>query len=334
LAKSVKPPPPLFAKLKPNRVLPLKPMSYIGRFAPSPTGPLHIGSLIAALASYCDARAVGGRWLLRMEDIDPPREIPGASDLILRQLEAYGFDWDGEVLFQHTRSDAYRDAIAQLRHQGQVFWCRCSRTELARAGGAVYPGYCRAFHDERADAAVRLHVPSGVVSFEDRVFSTQQENVADTVGDFVIRRRDGLFAYQLAVVVDDAFQGITDVVRGADLLDNTARQIVLQTLLGLPTPRYLHLPLVMNTDGEKLSKQTFARALPLTADSRLLWQALDFLHQQPPSELFDAPPRELLDWGVAHWQPQRIPVQKGVTWAMTHPNLNPHWPVCRETTCR
>lgn len=282
-------------------------MPYVGRFAPSPTGPLHQGSLVAAVASYCDARAAGGRWLLRMEDIDPPREMPGAADLILRQLEGYGLEWDGTVQWQHDRHAAYAAAIAQLQQQGDVFWCRCSRSELARHGHAIYPGTCRAYTAPRPDAAVRLRVPAGMVSFTDRVFGPQQEDVAATVGDFVIRRRDGLFAYQLAVVVDDAFQGVTDVVRGADLLDNTARQIVLQRALGLPALRYLHLPLVRHADGSKLAKQTFAEPLPLPAAPARLWQALHFLGQQPPPALRDERPAQQLAWAVTHWQPSAIP---------------------------
>ncbi|MDP2225906.1 MAG: tRNA glutamyl-Q(34) synthetase GluQRS [Moraxellaceae bacterium] len=284
-------------------------MAYVGRFAPSPTGPLHAGSLIAAVASFCAARAAGGRWLLRMEDIDPPRAMPGAADLILRQLEGYGFEWDGPVLWQHTRLEAYAAAIAQLQAQGDVFWCRCSRSDLARTGTAVYPGTCRPHTTPRDDAAIRLRVPAGTVAFTDVVFGSQTEDVAACVGDFVIRRRDGLFAYQLAVVVDDAWQGVTDVVRGADLLDNTARQIVLQRALGLPTPRHLHLPLALNADGSKLSKQTFADEIPLPSDSGLLWQALDFLGQQPPAALQSAPCSELLAWGTAHWQQAHIPAQ-------------------------
>lgn len=282
-------------------------MSYVGRFAPSPTGPLHQGSLVAAVASYCDARAAAGQWRLRMEDIDPPREMPGAADLILRQLEGYGLHWDDAVCWQHDRLEAYAAAVDQLQQQGDVFWCRCSRSDLARQSCAIYPGTCRAHMAPRADAAVRLRVPAGVVRFEDRVFGPQQENVAGTVGDFVIRRRDGLFAYQLAVVVDDAYQCVTDVVRGADLLDNTARQIMLQRALGLPTLRYLHLPLVCHADGSKLSKQTFAAPLPLPAEPARLWQALAFLGQRPPADLRQAPPAMQLAWAVAHWQPDAIP---------------------------
>ncbi|WP_127079110.1 tRNA glutamyl-Q(34) synthetase GluQRS [Rhodomicrobium lacus] len=282
-------------------------MTHIGRFAPSPTGPLHFGSLVAAVASYCDARAAGGRWLVRMEDIDPPREMPGAAARILAQLGAYGFEWDGDVLFQSGRLDAYAHALETLRRAGNVFWCRCSRADLARIGGAVYPGTCHAFTAPRDDAAVRLRVPAGVVDFADRVFGPQREDVAATVGDFVVLRRDGLFAYQLAVVVDDAFQAVTDVVRGADLLDNTARQIVLQRLLGLPEPRYMHLPLALNADGSKLSKQTHAKELPTPADSRLLWRALAFLGQDVPPEMPPAPCAEILRHGVGHWSPAAVP---------------------------
>lgn len=283
------------------------PTPYIGRFAPSPTGPLHFGSLVAAVGSYCDARAHKGQWLLRIEDIDPPREVPGARDLILQQLTDYGLTWDGPVLFQHDRLAAYAAAIEQLQQAGHIFWCRCSRKTLAQQDHGLYPGNCRCYQQPRDDAAIRVHVPSGITSFIDRRYGLQQENVAQTVGDFVIQRRDQLFAYQLAVVVDDAFQGITDVVRGADLRDNTARQIVLQQLLKLPTPRYLHLPLVTNAQGQKLSKQSFAAALPLPAQPLLLWQALAFLGQEPPLALQSASAHDILQWGVSHWQPERLP---------------------------
>ncbi|MBT3069619.1 tRNA glutamyl-Q(34) synthetase GluQRS [Rhodomicrobium sp. Az07] len=287
-------------------------MTYVGRFAPSPTGPLHFGSLVAAVASYCDARAAAGRWLVRMEDIDPLREMPGAARRILDQLAAYGFEWDGGVLFQSTRLEAYRAALDALRLGGKVFWCRCSRAELARIDSAVYPGTCRAFTAPRDDAAMRLRVADGVVEFYDRVFGPQREDVAETVGDFVVQRRDGLFAYQLAVVVDDAFQGVTDVVRGADLLDNTARQIALQRLLGLPTPRYMHLPLALNADGSKLSKQTHARELPTPADSGLLWQALAFLGQAVPPDMPPATCAEILRHGVRHWSAAAVPRSSSV----------------------
>lgn len=281
-------------------------MRYTGRFAPSPTGPLHFGSLLAAVGSYCDARAAGGRWLVRMEDTDPPRAMPGASDLILRQLEAYALEWDGTVLYQSQRRDAYEAALARLQAQGDLFWCRCSRATLAELGTGAYPGTCRAFTTPRADAAIRLRVPPGVICFEDAVFGPRAEDVAGTVGDFVLRRRDGLYSYQLAVVVDDAEQGVSRVVRGADLLDNTARQIMLQQRLNLPAPGYLHLPLAVHADGSKLSKQTYATALPLPAQPALLRFALERLGQvlPPAGEQMDC--ATLLAWGVSHWRPDYI----------------------------
>lgn len=282
-------------------------MPYTGRFAPSPTGPLHIGSLIAAVGSYCDARAAGGRWLVRMEDTDPPRIMPGAADTLLRQLEGYGFEWEGEVLWQSQRSDAYLAALAQLQAQGDIFWCDCSRTTLARLGASAYPGFCRSHTALRPDAAIRLRVPDGIVQFRDLVFGAQAENVREAVGDFVLRRRDSLFSYQLAVVVDDAAQGITHVVRGADLLDNTARQIVLQRRLGVPMPDYLHLPLAVHPDGSKLSKQTHAAPLPLPPVPALLWQVLERLGQPLPAERPPLPAADILAWGVRHWQPATIP---------------------------
>jgi glutamyl-Q tRNA(Asp) synthetase len=284
-------------------------MPYIGRFAPSPTGPLHFGSLLAAVGSYCDARAAGGRWLLRMEDIDPPRMMANAADIILRQLESYGFEWDGGVCYQSTRSEAYLAALRQLQAQGDVFWCRCSRADLARLGSGPYPGICRQFTAPREDAAWRLRVDDGVIRFRDLVFGEQAENVRERVGDFVLRRRDGLFSYQLAVVVDDAAQGVSHVVRGADLLDNTARQILLQRKLGLPTPEYLHLPLAVHADGSKLSKQTHAAALPLPPIPELLWQSLARLGQTVPAERPALPCADILAWGVRHWQREMIPTR-------------------------
>lgn len=278
----------------------------VGRFAPSPTGPLHAGSLLAALASYCSARSAGGRWLVRMEDLDPPREMPGAASLILRQLEACGFEWDGEVRYQSQRQDAYEAALAQLHDQGDLFWCRCSRTDLARLTSTAYPGTCRRFTSPRPDAAIRLRVHEGLIRFTDAVFGAQQEDVQHTTGDFILKRRDGPYAYQLAVVVDDADQKVTEVVRGADLLDNTARQIMLQQRLGLATPAYTHLPLVVHADGTKLSKQTFAPALPLERTVPLLLKALHQLDQEPLPDLAGEPPAAVLAWAIEHWRPERI----------------------------
>jgi glutamyl-Q tRNA(Asp) synthetase len=243
--------------------------AYRGRFAPSPTGPLHAGSVVAALASWLDARAAGGVWLVRIEDLDPPREIAGAARRIVEQLAACGLESDEPVMFQGERSAAYEAAFARLQAAGLVYGCACSRKEVAAAIAArpgwpegVYPGTCASGAVAAADArAWRVRVPAAEIGFVDRAVGPYVQQLAAAVGDFVVRRADVPWAYQLAVVVDDAAQQITDVVRGADLLDNTPRQIFLQRALGLPTPRYLHVPLVRDASGEKLSKQTFAPSL-------------------------------------------------------------------------
>jgi glutamyl-Q tRNA(Asp) synthetase len=289
--------------------------AYVGRFAPSPTGPLHAGSLVAAVASWLDARAAGGRWLLRMEDLDRPRCVAGAADAILRQLDAYGLHWDETVLFQSTRDDAYAAALDVLKAQDRAYPCACTRAQLAQAprnaeGETLYPGTCRKGLPPGAVArAWRVRVPSGEVGFHDRIHGELSQNLPRDVGDFIVKRADGLFAYQLAVVVDDAWQGVTDVVRGADLLWNTPRQIVLQGLLDLPTPRYAHVPLVTNDAGQKLSKQTRAPALPLTGCGAVLAQALAALGHPPPAGLAGADPAELLGWAMAHWRIENVPVQ-------------------------
>lgn len=247
--------------------VPTRPDGYRGRFAPSPTGPLHAGSLVAALASWLDARAHGGAWLVRIEDLDPPREAPGAARDILETLAAFGMESDEPVEFQSRRGALYDVAFGRLMHDGRVYGCACSRSEIelaiaaAGVGSAVYPGTCRAGPNGRAVRAWRFRVPADAVGFDDRVAGRIEQHLEVDVGDFVVRRADGLWAYQLAVVVDDAAQRISDVVRGADLLDNTPRQISLQRALGIATPRYMHVGVVVNQRGEKLSKQTGARAL-------------------------------------------------------------------------
>ena len=287
---------------------------YRGRFAPSPTGPLHFGSLVAALASYCDARAAEGEWLLRIEDVDFPRRRPDAEGQILATLERYGFQWDGEIVRQSERTSRYDEALAHLRQAGRVYACTCSRRELDAApmgvsGERVYPGTCRGRPPpslgDRRRHAWRVRVDAEVRMYNDRLQGAQSQNLARDVGDFVVRRSDGLFAYQLAVVVDDGEQQITDVVRGADLLSSTPRQILLQDLLGLPTPTYLHVPIAINHSGEKLSKQTRAAALadkPLPA----LLDAWRFLGQLP----FAEPPGDVPEfWQVAKtsWRATRLP---------------------------
>ena len=287
---------------------------YRGRFAPSPTGPLHFGSLVAALASYCDARAVGGQWLLRIEDVDAPRAREGAEAQILTALDRYGFAWDGVFARQSDRIAHYEEALARLRASGHAFACACTRHELEVAplgisGERVYPGTCRdGIPDSRAgrrQRAWRVRVDDAIVDCNDRLQAAQRQALARDVGDFVVKRADGLFAYQLAVVVDDAEQGITDVVRGADLLASTPRQVLLQKLLGLPTPSYLHVPVAINAAGEKLSKQTRAAALPDVPLPPLL-AAWRFLGQEPPA---DAPADVGEFWRFAHaaWRVSRLP---------------------------
>ncbi|AZC33461.1 Glutamyl-Q tRNA(Asp) synthetase [Pseudomonas chlororaphis subsp. piscium] len=280
--------------------------SYTGRFAPTPSGHLHFGSLVAALASYLDARAVGGRWLVRMEDLDPPREEPGAQAAILKALESYGFEWDGEMVRQSDRHAAYAEVLNRLFNQGLAYACTCSRKQLEPYHG-IYPGLCRNAGHGQEDAAIRLRVPELEYRFTDRVQGEFRQHLGRNVGDFVIRRRDGLYAYQLAVVLDDAWQGVTDIVRGADLLDSTPRQLYLQELLGLPQPRYLHVPLITQPDGHKLGKSY--RSPPLAADQAtpLLLRALRALGQKTDSEMVHASPREVLTWGIEHWDALLIP---------------------------
>lgn len=280
--------------------------TYIGRFAPSPSGPLHFGSLVAALASFLDARAHGGLWLLRMEDLDPAREPPEAATSILRSLEAFGLHWDSDVLYQSTRLDTYRNALDRLRTLGLIYACDCSRQEVQAMGG-VYDGRCRARTKPVAHGALRVRVADETIAFDDLIQGPQVQQLQRECGDFVVLRKDGLFAYQLAVVVDDAFQGITHVVRGVDLLDSTARQIYLQHCLGEPTPQYAHIPVAINADGQKLSKQHFARAIDDARPVPQLLQSLQFLGQPLAPGLQEASTEELLDWAIRHWDIQAVP---------------------------
>jgi len=288
--------------------------AYVGRFAPSPTGPLHIGSLIAALASCLEARAQGGQWLVRMEDVDAPRSVPGAAETILRQLDSFGFEWDGAVLWQSQRLDAYRTALDELLAHDLAYPCACTRREIADSallapdGAHRYPGTCRhGLPPGRTARAWRLRTEPGLLRWDDAVQGPQAEDVASAVGDFVLLRADGQFAYQLAVVVDDAFQGVSHIVRGADLLDSTGRQIWLQRRLGAAQPAYAHLPVATNAAGEKLSKQTLAA--PLDADQPVadLLRALRFLGQNPPAALAGAGLAEVWHWAHAHWSLAAVP---------------------------
>ena len=299
--------------MKPVEIVDMKTESYIGRFAPSPTGLLHIGSLLTALASYADARAHGGRWLVRMEDLDPPREMAGAADDILRTLEAFGFEWDGGVAYQSRRYDLYHEALGRLKAKGLVYPCDCSRKDwqaVARAGadGFVYNGCCAGLDPQRAlhkTPAWRVRVPDEIIGFDDAVVGHYAQNLAHDIGDFVLLRADGFWAYQLAVVADDAAQGITHIVRGQDLLVSTPRQLWLQRALDTPEPHYAHLPLLVNGAGQKWSKQTLAPALDLGAREALLRQVMAYLKLPAAPEV--GRPQDLLAWAVRHWDMAKVP---------------------------
>lgn len=278
-------------------------MSYVGRFAPSPTGPLHLGSLVTAVASFLHARQSRGEWLVRIEDIDPPREVPGAADGILRTLEAFELEWDRPVLYQSARRAAYEAVADRLVASGQAFHCRCSRSELRAASDGEpgrYPGTCRDRHFGPEDAAVRVRVVPGLVTFDDGLQGTVRTDLAAMLGDYVVFRRDGLPAYHLAVVLDDAEQGVTTVVRGIDLLESTAAHVHLQGVLGLHGPRYFHLPIVVNEHGQKLSKQTGAPAVGGYAAATAA-TALELLGLAVPPALVSERPGVLWRWAIEHW---------------------------------
>jgi glutamyl-Q tRNA(Asp) synthetase len=320
---------------------------YRGRFAPSPTGPLHFGSLVAAVGSYLDAKHHHGIWLVRMEDLDAPRCVAGAADDILRTLEAFGLYWDDvgqalpavektmsgrfvrlrtgsarpTVLHQSQRTSAYEEALSELQAIGAVYPCACTRKEISDSAlhgveGHVYPGTCRnGIPLDREARAWRARtdqypspfpLPPSPIEFNDALQGRITQHLESEIGDFVVKRADGLFAYQLAVVVDDAFQGITHIVRGADLLASTPRQIYLQQLLGLPTPAYMHLPVAVNAQGEKLSKQTLAQPVEKNNAASTLFDALMFLRQQPPAELRLNTVEQILEWAIANWQPDGL----------------------------
>jgi glutamyl-Q tRNA(Asp) synthetase len=280
--------------------------AYVGRFAPSPTGDLHLGSLYTAAASFLDARANGGRWLVRVEDLDGPRVVPGSADAILRTLNRFGLEWDGEVVCQSDRGDRYAAALDHLRAQGLTFQCSCSRLQLA--DDERYPGHCRNGPLQPGiPCATRVRVDDATVQFTDRIQGTFRQNVAAAVGDMLVRRRDQLFAYVLAVVVDDAAQNVTHVVRGADLLDNTPRQIYLQRLLGLKTPDYAHAPLLTEPDGKKLAKSSRSVQLDANTPLPLIIKVFDLLNLSPPRELALATLPEAWDWATAKWKVDRVP---------------------------
>jgi len=281
--------------------------NYIGRFAPSPTGPLHFGSLVCALASFLDARKHNGAWLLRIEDLDPPRESASAPAIIIDQLRAHGLHWDGSILYQSTRLEAYATSLSELRHQNLIYPCDCVRKNLP----PVYPGTCRGrnLQDVTKPHAIRLLIDASddteTICIEDAVLGTRRWQLKTEMGDFIIKRKDGLFAYQLAVVLDDGFQHITHIVRGADLLDSTPRQIYLAGKLGLSTPNYMHIPIALGTSGDKLSKQTNAESIKNENAIANLCQALAFLGQQLPDETIDC--KVLLELAIRHWDVSTIP---------------------------
>ena len=296
----------------------LMPKSHRGRFAPSPTGPLHFGSMVAAVGSFLQAKSRGGEWLVRMEDLDPPRVVPGAADEILHTLEALGLPWDGVVMYQSRRHGVYDAALKMLERLDAIYPCACSRREIADSSvngvdGPVYPGTCRAgLPAGREPRAWRVRANGRAIEFVDAVQGRIVRDLAADFGDFVVRRADGYFAYQLAVVVDDAEQGISEVVRGADLIESTPRQMHLQDLLGLPTPDYLHLPVALSMQREKLSKQAFAAPLDATDPLPALLQVLRFLGQEVSPELADGSVEEFWRWAVAHWRVERVPRVPGV----------------------
>ena len=275
---------------------------YTGRFAPSPTGDLHFGSLVAAVGSWLQARKAGGRWLVRIEDLDPPREVPGSAERILADLERFGLVPDEPVVRQSTRTEAYEQALESLATSGRLFPCACTRSELPPG---PYPGTCRnGLPTGREGRSLRLKTEDQTIRFLDGIQGPVEENLATTTGDFVLRRADGYFAYQLAVVVDDAWQGVTEIVRGADLIDSTARQIAVQQALGLPTPDYLHLPVVKDQDGRKLGKRWAADPVVHRAPLEALGEALAFLGHAPPAQ---RSLEERWAWAIDHWSPHRMP---------------------------
>ena len=278
--------------------------SYTGRFAPSPTGPLHFGSLLAAVASYLEARTRQGRWLVRIEDIDPPRQQVGADSEIVSALERYGFEWDGDIIYQSRSAGAHEKALTQLLESGLAYRCGCSRKDLADVPrgplGTIYPGWCRGRTQAR-DWSIRLRTNDTPVCFVDRLQGPQQQALESESGDFVIHRRDGLVAYHLAVVVDDHEQGVTDIVRGIDLMDSTPRQLWTQRCLGYESPNYAHIPVAVHPDGSKLSKLTGAKPLPTDAVGRTLVAALASLCQSPHEALAQAPLDDVWRWALENW---------------------------------
>jgi len=296
---------------------------YRGRFAPSPTGPLHFGSLIAAVGSYLQARHCHGEWLIRIDDIDPPREQKGASKDILKTLEDFGFEWDAEVLYQSTRQRHYQEAVDELIGQSKAYFCSCSRKSILQKiehrkeqSDIVYPGFCRNRSLQKSESSTnlstRLLSNKEPITFIDKHLGKQKFDIEKEIGDFILQRRDGYFSYHLASGIDDAEQGITEVVRGSDLLKCTPCQILVQQALELKTPQYCHLPIAINETGQKLSKQNHATAINSENSVVLLHKTLKFLGQMPPIELLEGDQKDIWHWAKAHWQLDLVPLKQQI----------------------
>ncbi len=296
----------LLAPAEHNRASPAQPAAHRGRFAPSPTGPLHFGSLLAAVASYAQAKSNQAEWLVRIEDIDPPREQPGSDQLILRALEAYGFEWDGPVTYQSTLTERHESAVAELLEAGFAYPCGCSRRDLVDVPrgplGAIYPGTCR-MGCSAPETAIRLRTNDAPITFTDALQGAQTQHLESESGDFIIKRRDGLIAYHLAAVVDDHDQGIGEIVRGIDLIDSTPRHVWVQRALNMPIPAYMHIPVAVNEYGQKLSKLTGAAPISEANTGATLYRALSALRQAPPASLDGADPADIWHWVLPNWRP-------------------------------
>jgi glutamyl-Q tRNA(Asp) synthetase len=280
----------------------------IGRFAPSPTGPLHLGSLYTALASFLQARSQHGKWLLRIDDLDTPRNVQGAADNILSTLDAFGLYWDDSVVYQSQCLDAYQTSLDELTNNQLIYPCTCSRKTLASIQTTdVYSGLCRnKVNPPDKPYALRVKTDSRVIGFDDGLQGFIAHNIAEQYGDFILKRKDGIIAYQFAVVIDDHLQQVNEVVRGFDLLMETPKQIYLQRLLGLPCPEYMHVPIIVDQQGYKLSKQTRAAAVDLTSPHRVIFDLLGLLKQSPPDELQHVSVNELISWAIAHWNAEPL----------------------------
>lgn len=295
---------------------------YIGRFAPSPTGPLHFGSLMAAVASYLEAKTQQGQWLVRIEDVDQTRNVKGMATHILQTLEAFGFEWDGTIVSQSQRTLLYENALQLLQDKQYIYPCTCTRKEIADSNpllgidGTIYPKTCLIQPLKPNTApAWRIKTDPVTLSFNDSIQGRVSQTLSQDIGDFILKRADGLFSYQLAVVVDDAEQNITHIVRGADLLASTPRQIYLQQLLNLPTPHYTHIPIATNCQGEKLSKQTLATAIDAKQAPHLIFSVLTLLNQSPPTTIKNATLNEMWRWAVEHWNLNQVPNRQQINTA-------------------